>query len=164
MCNRACFHIFVLGVTDRPDNEEKANAGQVCKKIFILYHSSPVFSLTFLLIFSSFLVLCLVWLHVQLVAKKLSVVTNSFRVVDNFLSLSSVSLSASLCPLVGFCFVSSFNKHGHICISGAVFSVDVCISNSLCRLTCSHQRCWHRFNSWTPTIPHPGSKPLYQSD
>lgn len=54
--------------------------------------------------------------------------------------ISSLCLSASLCPLVSSCFVPSVNKHRDICISGAVFSVDVCISNSLCGLTCFHQR------------------------
>lgn len=78
--------------------------------------------------------------------------------------ISSLCLSASLCPLVSSCFVPSVNKHRDICISGAVFSVDVCISNSLCGLTCFRQRRWHRFNPLTPTISHPGSTPLYQSD
>lgn len=112
-----------------------------------------------------------VWLHELLqghvTPERLSVVTSSSSVpLTSVFSLSVFckSLSASLCPLVGFCFVPSVNKHRHICISGAVFSVDVCNSNSLCGLTCFHQRCWHWFSPLTPTISHPGSMPLYQSD
>lgn len=60
--------------------------------------------------------------HLNSWAAKLS----SGTLLSSCPSLSSVGL----CPPVRLCFVPSV-KHGHICISGAVFSVDVCISNSM---------------------------------
>lgn len=108
---------------------------------------------------------CLVWLHEQ-VAEKLSVTDSSSvsSISFFFLSVFCASLPASVLWLDSALFHLLTNTGTSVYLG--LFSVDVCISNFLCGLTCFHQRCWHWFNPLTPTISHPssGSMPLYQSD
>lgn len=98
---------------------------------------------------------CLVWLH-ELLQSGWGAFFNqsSVSLIPFFCSpVFYPSLFATLRLLVWSCFVPSVNKHRHTCVSGAVFSVDVCISTSLCGLTCFHQRWWYWSTCERPRSP-----------